>query len=201
METLWKDTVSAYFRGIRTKLCGNCAFPRNFHTRKLGEITIFFAVYSPGECMFKPTIKTQEQGVKYVHIKPQERRQWRIKVLKSPEGKKIKGFLKEIKNIIFWKKLSLLLYSQERICLRIGNSKNPEKNIFELFFTWKMLKLKMLKKLQIKESSKNHRHDNYDLYFWYQYQSSWSWRNLVCCKHQCMVRSFQQMDLILEPNS
>ena len=23
------------------KLCGNCAFPRNFRTRKLGEITVF----------------------------------------------------------------------------------------------------------------------------------------------------------------
>ena len=29
---------------IRPKLCGNCAFLQNFHTRKLGEITIFFAV-------------------------------------------------------------------------------------------------------------------------------------------------------------
>ena len=28
----------------RPKLCGNCAFPQNFHTRKLGEITVFFAV-------------------------------------------------------------------------------------------------------------------------------------------------------------
>ena len=27
------------------KLCGNCAFPQNFHTRKLGEITVFFSVY------------------------------------------------------------------------------------------------------------------------------------------------------------
>ena len=26
------------------KLCGNCAFPQNFHTRKLGEITVFFAM-------------------------------------------------------------------------------------------------------------------------------------------------------------
>ena len=25
----------------RPKLCGNCAFPQNFHTRKLGEIVIF----------------------------------------------------------------------------------------------------------------------------------------------------------------
>ena len=28
---------------ICPKLCGNCAFPQNFHTRKLGEITVFFA--------------------------------------------------------------------------------------------------------------------------------------------------------------
>ena len=26
------------------KLCGNCTFPQNFHTRKSGEITVFFAV-------------------------------------------------------------------------------------------------------------------------------------------------------------
>ena len=39
----------------RPKLCGNCAFPQNFHTKKLGEITVFYAVcvelinfYSPG---------------------------------------------------------------------------------------------------------------------------------------------------------
>ena len=24
--------------------CGNCAFPQNFHTRKLAEITVFYAV-------------------------------------------------------------------------------------------------------------------------------------------------------------
>ena len=26
------------------KLCGNCAFPQNFRTRKLGQITVFYAV-------------------------------------------------------------------------------------------------------------------------------------------------------------
>ena len=31
---------------IRPKLCGNCAFPQNFNTRKLGEFTVFFAVYT-----------------------------------------------------------------------------------------------------------------------------------------------------------
>ena len=28
------------------KFCGNCVFPQNFYTRKLGEITIFYAVES-----------------------------------------------------------------------------------------------------------------------------------------------------------
>ena len=31
---------------FRAKLCQNCAFPKNFHTRKLGEITVFYAVIS-----------------------------------------------------------------------------------------------------------------------------------------------------------
>ena len=45
METLRKGTVSAYFRVNCQKLCVNCAFSQNFHTRKLGEITVFFAVF------------------------------------------------------------------------------------------------------------------------------------------------------------
>ena len=28
----------------RPKLCGDCAFPQNSNTRKLGEMTVFFAV-------------------------------------------------------------------------------------------------------------------------------------------------------------
>ena len=32
------------FGEIRPKLCGNCALPQNFHTRKLGEITVFYAL-------------------------------------------------------------------------------------------------------------------------------------------------------------
>ena len=39
MEILQKGTVS-----LRPKLNGNCAFPQNFRTRKLGEITVFFTV-------------------------------------------------------------------------------------------------------------------------------------------------------------
>ena len=44
MENLWRGTVSAGFGAIRPKLCGNCAFPQTFHTRKLGEITVIYAV-------------------------------------------------------------------------------------------------------------------------------------------------------------
>ena len=36
------DTESEKFHS--PKLCGNCVFPQNFHTRKLGEIMVFFAV-------------------------------------------------------------------------------------------------------------------------------------------------------------
>ena len=35
---------STLFTWNGPKLCGNYAFPQNFHTRKLGEITAFFAV-------------------------------------------------------------------------------------------------------------------------------------------------------------
>ena len=38
VEVLRKGTA------IRLKLCGNCAFPQNLHTRKLGEIGVFYAV-------------------------------------------------------------------------------------------------------------------------------------------------------------
>ena len=30
---------------VHPKLCGNCASPQNFHTRKLGQITAFYTVY------------------------------------------------------------------------------------------------------------------------------------------------------------
>ena len=44
MKILWKGTVSAEFRAIRSKLFRSCAFAQNSHTWKLGEITIFYAV-------------------------------------------------------------------------------------------------------------------------------------------------------------
>ena len=31
------------FRMIRSELCGSCKFPQTFHTRKLGEISVFYA--------------------------------------------------------------------------------------------------------------------------------------------------------------
>ena len=34
----------AQFRVNRPKLCKNCAFPQNFHTRKLDDITVLYAV-------------------------------------------------------------------------------------------------------------------------------------------------------------
>ena len=45
VEILRKGTVSAEFWTIRPKLCGNCDFRQNFHTMKLGKITVFYTVY------------------------------------------------------------------------------------------------------------------------------------------------------------
>ena len=36
--------VTAEFRAIYQKLCENFAFPKSFHTKKLGEITVYHAV-------------------------------------------------------------------------------------------------------------------------------------------------------------
>ena len=49
LEILWKITFSAGFWAICPKLCGNCAFPRNFYNMKLGEITIFCAMFECGQ--------------------------------------------------------------------------------------------------------------------------------------------------------
>ena len=37
--------ISPNFHKIRPKQCRNCAFPQNFHTNKLDETTVFYAVY------------------------------------------------------------------------------------------------------------------------------------------------------------
>ena len=39
------NTVSPEFRTNRPKLYGDCEFPQNLHTRKLGEISVFYAVF------------------------------------------------------------------------------------------------------------------------------------------------------------
>ena len=45
MEILWKRAFSAEFWANHPKLCGKYAFPKNFHTRKLGEVSVLCAVY------------------------------------------------------------------------------------------------------------------------------------------------------------
>ena len=37
-------SICIHFHSERPKICGNWVFPENFHTRKLGEITVFYAV-------------------------------------------------------------------------------------------------------------------------------------------------------------
>ena len=44
MKILWKRTVSTEFRPNGPKLYENCAFQQNFHTRKLDEISVFYAM-------------------------------------------------------------------------------------------------------------------------------------------------------------
>ena len=50
-QILWSGnfvkTQLALFHANSPIHCGNCAFPQNFHTRKLGEITLFHAVGVP----------------------------------------------------------------------------------------------------------------------------------------------------------
>ena len=44
---VWKflgKAVSAEFWAVRAKLWGNCVFPQTFHTRKLGQISVYYAI-------------------------------------------------------------------------------------------------------------------------------------------------------------
>ena len=50
MEILWKDTLDVLFWAFYLKLCGNCAFPPNFHSKKLGEISVFYAKIEEIKC-------------------------------------------------------------------------------------------------------------------------------------------------------
>ena len=43
---------------IRPKLCGNCAFPQNFHTNKLGEISVFYASWTFDRVLNKPLLSS-----------------------------------------------------------------------------------------------------------------------------------------------
>ena len=43
-ETIMIKIIKSVFRAYRPKLCRNCALPQNFHTMKLGKITVFFTV-------------------------------------------------------------------------------------------------------------------------------------------------------------
>ena len=45
-STKWPNTLKQFGGNFLWKgtLCGNCAFPQNFRTRKLGEISVFYAV-------------------------------------------------------------------------------------------------------------------------------------------------------------
>ena len=53
VKILWKRIVSAEFRAIR---CRECAFPQNFHIRKLSEVTIFYAVIYSLLCKVSRTV-------------------------------------------------------------------------------------------------------------------------------------------------
>ena len=42
---MWKFCGNAQFPRVnRARLCGNWAFPQNFHTRKLGEVMVFYTM-------------------------------------------------------------------------------------------------------------------------------------------------------------
>ena len=58
VEIMKKRSVSVEFSAVDSKLCKNCfhKISRNFHTRKLGETSVFHAVY-----VVKINIKSQKQ--------------------------------------------------------------------------------------------------------------------------------------------
>ena len=48
VENLWKGTVSAQFWMNHPKRCRNCAFTKNFCTKKIGITSVFYAVLTIG---------------------------------------------------------------------------------------------------------------------------------------------------------
>ena len=63
---LWLISVDIYEGHYHhyPKLCGNCTFPQNFRTRKLGEITVFYAVQmlTAGKSEWIDSIETYQTG-------------------------------------------------------------------------------------------------------------------------------------------
>ena len=62
MKNLWKRTVFSEFRVNRPKFYGNCKIPQNFHTKKLGEITVFYSGYLIIKNIWLNTIQWTDRG-------------------------------------------------------------------------------------------------------------------------------------------
>ena len=65
-HTPWKYQCFQWVsnKSIAPKLCGNCAFPQYFHTMKLGEILVVYAVVRKEECVklrLTATLETSER--------------------------------------------------------------------------------------------------------------------------------------------
>ena len=61
--------------GESRKLCGKYVFPKNFHTKKLGEITVFFAVRADETAAVRRLI-----SYKYLYIRHSDTESYRWQV-------------------------------------------------------------------------------------------------------------------------
>ena len=61
---MWKFCGKAQFPHIFGR--GNCAFPQNFHPRKLGEIMIFYAVSEAISGNLKPFTNDEKSFLLYL---------------------------------------------------------------------------------------------------------------------------------------
>ena len=78
---VWKFCGKAQFSQFwasRLKLCGNCAFPQNFQTRKSGEIMVFFAVYFPHSDWIWRDTRIQSECGKTRTRKPKNATAWKV---------------------------------------------------------------------------------------------------------------------------
>ena len=64
---MWKFCGKAQFQYSFGQISRNCAFPQNFHTRKLGEITEFFAVFVPNVSFSYPLKILENLNIKKEH--------------------------------------------------------------------------------------------------------------------------------------